>query len=195
MKTKLLGLMAGAALLVVPAGTAFANTVSFSFTNNVSFDVPGTVTGTIQGLTDNGTSELPTSVIITSAPSGDDPFGSTFPITFLPAAITGVGLTVDNNGVLTGGAIAGSMTVSGFTGQEFFDLFVTAKTYVFGTTTTDVNVINRTTCLDGGELGCFNQSLVNATPLPATLPLFASGLGALGLLGWGRKKKAAALAA
>ena len=34
------------------------------------------------------------------------------------------------------------------------------------------------------------------TPLPAALPLFSSGLGALGLLGWRRKrKKAAALAA
>jgi len=30
-----------------------------------------------------------------------------------------------------------------------------------------------------------------ATPIPATLPLFATGLGALGLLGWRRKKKAA----
>ena len=29
-----------------------------------------------------------------------------------------------------------------------------------------------------------------ATPLPAALPLFASGLGALGLLGWHRKRKA-----
>jgi hypothetical protein len=28
-----------------------------------------------------------------------------------------------------------------------------------------------------------------ATPLPATLPLFAAGLGALGLLGWRRKRK------
>jgi PEP-CTERM motif len=27
------------------------------------------------------------------------------------------------------------------------------------------------------------------TPLPAALPLFASGLGALGLLGWRRKRK------
>jgi hypothetical protein len=32
-------------------------------------------------------------------------------------------------------------------------------------------------------------------PLPAALPLFATGLGALGLLGWRRKKKAASLAA
>jgi hypothetical protein len=29
----------------------------------------------------------------------------------------------------------------------------------------------------------------SATPLPATLPLFATGLGALGLLGWRRKRK------
>lgn len=34
-----------------------------------------------------------------------------------------------------------------------------------------------------------------ATPLPAALPLFASGLGALGLLGWRRKRKNAALVA
>jgi len=34
-----------------------------------------------------------------------------------------------------------------------------------------------------------------ATPIPAALPLFATGLGALGLPGWRRKKKAAALAA
>jgi hypothetical protein len=30
---------------------------------------------------------------------------------------------------------------------------------------------------------------VVATPLPAALPLFATGLGALGLLGWRRKRK------
>ncbi len=35
----------------------------------------------------------------------------------------------------------------------------------------------------------------SATPLPAALPLFATGLGAMGLLGWRRKRKAAALAA
>ena len=29
-----------------------------------------------------------------------------------------------------------------------------------------------------------------ATPLPAALPLFATGLGVLGLLGWCRRRKA-----
>lgn len=33
---------------------------------------------------------------------------------------------------------------------------------------------------------------VSTTPLPAALPLFATGLGALGLFGWRRKRKAAA---
>ena len=36
------------------------------------------------------------------------------------------------------------------------------------------------------------SNAVGATPLPAALPLFASGLGALGLLGWRRKRKALA---
>jgi hypothetical protein len=31
-------------------------------------------------------------------------------------------------------------------------------------------------------------------PLPATLPLFASGLGALGLCGWRRKRRALTVA-
>jgi len=34
----------------------------------------------------------------------------------------------------------------------------------------------------------------SATPLPATLPLFATGLGALGLLGWRRRRKVRAAA-
>jgi hypothetical protein len=35
---------------------------------------------------------------------------------------------------------------------------------------------------------------VHVTPLPAALPLFVTGLGALGLLGWWRKRKRAILA-
>jgi hypothetical protein len=36
----------------------------------------------------------------------------------------------------------------------------------------------------------FGSPETTATPLPATLPLFATGLGGLGLLGWRRKRKA-----
>jgi hypothetical protein len=41
----------------------------------------------------------------------------------------------------------------------------------------------------------FTLDIINPIPIPAALPLFATGLGALGLLAWRRKKKAAALAA
>jgi hypothetical protein len=44
--------------------------------------------------------------------------------------------------------------------------------------------------LDGGTVTLGDS----ATPLPATLPLFATGLGAFGLLGWRRKRKAQAVA-
>ena len=58
--------------------------------------------------------------------------------------------------------------------------------------------------LDGGWLGVDQHMLVNnftlngdvfaaagaETPLPAALPLFTSGLGALGLLVWRRKRRA-----
>src|SRR5262249_629394 len=35
---------------------------------------------------------------------------------------------------------------------------------------------------------------ITATPIPAALPLFAGGLGALGMLGWRRKKRAQSVA-
>jgi len=50
--------------------------------------------------------------------------------------------------------------------------------------------------VDDGPIAQGPTSLVSdATPLPAALPLFATGLGALVLLGWRKKRKAAALAA
>ena len=46
----------------------------------------------------------------------------------------------------------------------------------------------------GGTFAFFEIGNLSTTPLPATLPLFASGLGALGLLGWRRKRKTQAVA-
>jgi hypothetical protein len=42
---------------------------------------------------------------------------------------------------------------------------------------------------DGVSFDNFVFEPANAVPLPATLPLFVSGLGALGLLGWRRRKR------
>jgi hypothetical protein len=44
----------------------------------------------------------------------------------------------------------------------------------------------------GGSTNVTISDAAPATPLPAALPLFATGLGALGLLGWRRKRKARA---
>ncbi len=59
------------------------------------------------------------------------------------------------------------------------------------------NLDSGVTANDPGTFLVNNQFLppTNATPLPAALPLFATGLGALGLLGWRRKRKNAAIAA
>ena len=71
-----------------------------------------------------------------------------------------------------------SLNLSSFDRAEFFLIFH--------------NIDNPdSTFLISGRLTEFS---VAETPIPAALPLFATGLGALGLLGWRRKKKAAALA-
>jgi hypothetical protein len=49
---------------------------------------------------------------------------------------------------------------------------------------------------DGSQIVVTFTGGTSATPLPASLPLFATGLDALSLLGWRRKRKnAAAIAA
>ena len=45
--------------------------------------------------------------------------------------------------------------------------------------------------ISGGDGFSFDYAAIVPIPLPGTLPLFATGLGALGLLGWRRKKTAA----
>jgi hypothetical protein len=48
---------------------------------------------------------------------------------------------------------------------------------------------------DGFFSAAMSGTISAETPIPAALPLFASGLGAMGLLGWRRKRKGAAIAA
>lgn len=58
-----------------------------------------------------------------------------------------------------------------------------------------LSVDNPSSFWDPGDLGRLSVSDPPATPLPATLPLFVTGLGLVGLLAWRRKRKTAALTA
>jgi len=104
--------------------------------------------------------------------------------------LTSDGLTPNDFSVSFGGTtLTSSTNLSAFPYTQFsFNVTATSAltALVFGV---------------GEEHGSFflddvsvNPTGVAAVPLPATFPLFATGLGALGLLGWRRKRKAQAAA-
>jgi hypothetical protein len=68
-----------------------------------------------------------------------------------------------------GGPLTGAVT---FAGQTFDTLGLQRGDYVYALSNGDTYTVS-----------------VGGTPLPAALPLFATGLGGLGLLGWRRKRK------
>ena len=52
-------------------------------------------------------------------------------------------------------------------------------------------ICSNANCSSGAIRVVVSGEVVATTPLPAALPLFATGLGVMGLLGWRRKRKAA----
>jgi hypothetical protein len=111
---------------------------------------------------------------------GNEIGGYTNPSLLSPFA---VGTVTSNSACGTGG------TSFCITVQTFFDPLSP------GPYTQVLDVPFTVTGVDPDALLTLNGTGVSAVPLPAALPLFATGLGALGLLGWRRKRKAAALAA
>jgi hypothetical protein len=112
--------------------------------------------------------------------------------------VTGVSLTgidVGANGFLfraydaeVGGNLLASTQVFGVTEigtGEFFTLLLN----VGGVRRVEFSMVGLFSNIDGLA---FDNLSFTATPVPAALPLFATGLGALGLLGWRRKRKQAA---
>jgi hypothetical protein len=75
-----------------------------------------------------------------------------------------------NTGGTTGSNCESIVTLASISGYQYFDVAATAGNVLFAE---------------------FNAN-ISAVPLPAALPLFASGLAGLGLLGWRRKRKALA---
>jgi hypothetical protein len=199
MKTKLLGLIVGTVLFGVTSATA--NTIY-----NVS-DTTGTLTvsGTIT--TDGNTGLLVAGDILNwdmtvccsakyPTPSGGgklSPSANLGSIYFFGDALSATPTSLIFN--------FSSTTPAGF---SFTDLETTVTASWLknfdGSLIGLVLDLNDTLRYELTEISTRSGSQIIATslspiPLPAALPLFATGLGALGLLGWRRKRKAAAIAA
>jgi hypothetical protein len=86
----------------------------------------------------------------------------------------------------TGGDVA-------FVNWDFWQLLGTSHGGPFGATVYSINNVITTVPFAAPfndlPIGVAEITPPDNTPLPAALPLFASGLGALGLLGWRRKRK------
>ena len=158
------------------AASAATLTFDFSFTNSANGG--GTVMGVITGLLDNATSAA-TSVRVTSNTAG---FGI---------------------GEYVGNPPSNVFTVSGgtITAPYIFESFGVLNTSPAVTCCS--LAFNLTAGIIGAEptAGLANDrgsvilgsgaTFTPVVPIPATLPLFATGLAGLGLLGWRRKKAAA----
>lgn len=181
-------ILAGFAVAPYPSQ---ASTFDFSITNTDG-NTNGTVTGVLDFSASSGTNLSATDVYITAAPFG----GLSLPFNILtqtpdpPSA---------NSFTISGGNITAANLKwewgAGGTSPLWKLLLQTGdaeNAFIYN---------GCTACIPGpGEqlILAFSATYtpVTATPLPAALPLFATALGGLGLLGWRRKRKAsAALAA
>lgn len=189
MKAKLCGLIVlGALLNVTQAGATTFNLENLQIAP--SYSVTGSIT------TDGNTGAL----LQTDISS----WNLTINTGNSPVTLNGPGNPATSAANLTGLAL----TVVG-TGLFFNYGLSTASFFEIGTTTgPNENVVLEDAAQGGGPLLQFNDGVdarstssvsgnvqigtASATPLPATLPLFATGVGAMGLLGWRRKRKNAA---
>ena len=171
----------------VPFGTLTANTISILTATTITSGAPDRVTSI---LTDNTGLVSGTTIVALTDPTPLT-VGSTFTKTFTTALGTFVeNLTVTSR---TFGLTAVGIDATGT---------ITETVVTSGSLLTPSPVFYSAAYTQNGGPGAqINASFNNSTvppsvPLPAALPLFATGLGAMGLLGWRRKRKnAAAIAA
>jgi hypothetical protein len=187
------------------AATAQASTFTVTF-EQVGLNVVATGIGTIDttglttippGVHSTGAFIVPAAGdIINGSPNGtnyDGYTGFTGPTSFGPGQLTGPStgsgdiVGIDNGefsparlivpaGYMSGSPLSDTGT---YLNQTLAGLLVIPGTYTW-------------TWDNGADNFILQIGPVTTTPLPAALPLFATGLGALGLLGWRRKRKVAA---
>jgi hypothetical protein len=126
------------------------------------------------------------------------PFGGVSQTTIATVSGTKYLLSFDLGSSTTFGTPSGILAVAGSTSGLFTSTLLGSNNWETETlpftATSAFTVISLTGAFGDKYIGLDNVSVtaVETTPLPAALPLFASGLGALGLLGWRRKRKNAA---
>jgi hypothetical protein len=170
-----------ALILIACATPGEATTYQFSFVNQNYGSGTARVVGIIRGLAEDGVSAA-TSVSITSNPDG---FGIGEYVTSPPGSQL-------NTFTVAGGGIPSPYQFESFgnlntnPGMACCSLVLLAG---FGDALTNdpAHAIPGDSAITWSVL-----SEVAVVPLPAALPLFASGLGAIGLLAWRRRKREAA---
>lgn len=160
MKTKLLGLLAFMSLLGF--SPASADTI-YTYTGNDFTTVTGpyATTDMVTGTIDLSTSLVSFSDDVQSLSTSD------------PSVTADYTLSINSSG------------------DVFWNVSISSPT---GSVITTNNTSDSGTEFAGyggnsGSPGSWVETVTSATPVPAALPLFAGGLGALGLLGWRRKRK------
>ena len=178
-------------VLVSFATSSQANTINISGT----FDGDSTLTPTAtpgvyaQSFSGDGEDTTYGSFIPTSQ--------STVDFSNPPAIIISDGMFLEtfSQGTLFGDS-SGSGTANGHgTATVTLDFIFKGGTGLFAGDTGEVTVTETITRTNATTVSISNGSyagtLITPTPLPAALPLFATGLGAIGLFGWRRKRQIA----
>jgi hypothetical protein len=87
-------------------------------------------------------------------------------------------------------SFSGDNSIAAFGSTERLDIIFSGPLDGHARSMLDVSYLDFTSS-NGAIFGELMTGVVVPTPLPAALPLFATGLGVLGLVGWRRKRRAA----
>jgi len=214
MNTKLFGLIACIMLVVNTtawAGTCTTSTFNTYFASGFSCTVGDVEFSNFTSYADTvtgGATPAPSSSI-TVTPSGSDLTSLNLTLTFPTSSVYAGN---DQTSTLSFDYVVTPLSGYAITGSPYYYYYdytgagtVISNGVVFpGTPTTSPIAVDDNIEVLGGDPGTatltsYEDSWVlgtSVTPVPATLPLFGSGLAVMGLLGWRRKRKnVAALAA
>jgi len=178
---KILRLLAAVCFCTWLSAPASADTVGTFTLDGVTFSDASTATGQFD--LDLTTGTLSNVNVTTNAANyffGNFSNGpASFNLSAPDSPYSGYGLTLNLLVTLTPANMVNGASFSLNTGTSYEGYFDFFECFIFACTSRGITA---------GQLDVSN--VTSATPLPAALPLFATGLGAVGALTWRRKRKA-----